>query len=173
MTPERWARVQESLEAFLELPRERRDAYLDEACKENPSLRDEVRSLAAQESTGSAVVGPGIEGERIGPYRIVREIGHGGMGVVYEAAQEKPVRRRVALKLIKLGMDTKQMIARCRGGRTSPWSTSPACRSSSTATSSGSASPSASSSWPRSVTGCSTRIRKGSSTATSSRGTFS
>ena len=49
MTPERWARVQEILEAFLELPREQRDAYLDEACKEDPSLRDEVRSLAAQE----------------------------------------------------------------------------------------------------------------------------
>ena len=67
MTPERWARVQEILESFLDLPLEKRDTYLDEACKEDASLRDEVRSLAAQESTGSAVVGPGIAGERIGP----------------------------------------------------------------------------------------------------------
>ena len=54
---------------------------------------------------------------RIGPYRILCEIGEGGMGIVYEAEQQKPVRRKVALKLIKWGMDTKQVIARFESER--------------------------------------------------------
>src|SRR5947209_113764 len=48
--------------------------------------------------------------ERIGRYKILQKIGEGGCGVVYMAEQEEPVRRRVALKVIKLGMDTKQVI---------------------------------------------------------------
>ena len=51
-------------------------------------------------------------GDRIGRFRLVRPIGEGGFGVVFEAEQEEPVRRRVALKVIKLGMDTKQVVAR-------------------------------------------------------------
>ncbi len=51
-------------------------------------------------------------GNRIGRYKILQEIGEGGCGVVYMAEQEEPVRRRVALKVIKLGMDTKSVIAR-------------------------------------------------------------
>src|SRR5712671_6318111 len=51
-------------------------------------------------------------GERIGRYRLLQEIGYGGCGVVYMAEQEEPVRRRVALKVIKLGMDTRQVVAR-------------------------------------------------------------
>jgi len=63
---------------------------------------------------------PGARGEpsrRIGPYRILRSIGEGGMGVVYEAEQEKPVRRNVALKLVKWGMDTKSVVARFESER--------------------------------------------------------
>ena len=56
-------------------------------------------------------------GSRIGPYRLLQEIGEGGMGVVYMAEQEKPVRRRVALKIIKPGMDTSQVIARFEAER--------------------------------------------------------
>ena len=48
-----------------------------------------------------------VTGERIGHYKILQQIGEGGFGVVYVADQEEPVRRRVALKVIKLGMDTK------------------------------------------------------------------
>src|SRR5262249_21011024 len=51
-------------------------------------------------------------GDRIGRYKLLEQIGEGGCGVVYVAEQEEPVRRRVALKVIKLGMDTKQVIAR-------------------------------------------------------------
>ena len=55
--------------------------------------------------------------ERIGPYKILEVLGEGGMGVVYLAQQAKPIRRRVALKVIKLGMDTKQVIARFEAER--------------------------------------------------------
>nr|MCU0253790.1 hypothetical protein [Acidobacteriota bacterium] len=47
----------------------------------------------------------------IGPYRLVRKVGEGGMGLVFEAEQERPIRRRVALKLIRSGLDTEQFIA--------------------------------------------------------------
>ncbi len=56
-------------------------------------------------------------GHRIGHYKILEQIGEGGFAVVYLAEQEKPVRRRVALKIIKLGMDTKQVIARFEAER--------------------------------------------------------
>src|SRR5262245_32245229 len=56
-------------------------------------------------------------GDRIGRYRLIEEIGHGGCGVVYMAEQEEPVRRRVALKVIKLGMDTRQVVARFEAER--------------------------------------------------------
>ncbi len=55
--------------------------------------------------------------DRIGPYRILEQLGEGGFAVVYLAEQTEPVRRRVALKVIKLGMDTKQVIARFEAER--------------------------------------------------------
>ncbi len=62
---------------------------------------------------------PSTEGpaNRIGPYKLLQEIGEGGMGIVYMAEQEKPVRRRVALKIIKPGMDSEQVIARFEAER--------------------------------------------------------
>src|SRR5206468_655962 len=56
-------------------------------------------------------------GSRIGRYKLLQPIGEGGMGNVYMAEQEEPVRRRVALKIIKLGMDTKQIVARFEAER--------------------------------------------------------
>jgi serine/threonine protein kinase len=57
------------------------------------------------------------EGSQIDRYKLLERIGEGGMGVVYMAEQEKPVRRRIALKIIKLGMDTKQVVARFEAER--------------------------------------------------------
>ena len=59
-------------------------------------------------------MGPVLErpGTQIGPYKLLEEIGEGGMGVVYMAEQKEPVRRKVALKIIKPGMDTREVIAR-------------------------------------------------------------
>src|SRR5215813_11970881 len=63
-----------------------------------------------------AIVGASLRterlGDRVGRYRLLEEIGHGGCGVVYLAEQKEPVRRQVALKIIKLGMDTRQVVAR-------------------------------------------------------------
>ena len=78
---------------------------------------------AAFASVGAAEISPEIEaefarlkpeevGEQIGPYKLMEQIGQGGFGTVWVADQERPVRRRVALKIIKLGMDTKEVIAR-------------------------------------------------------------
>ena len=55
---------------------------------------------------------PEEAGEQIGQYKLMEKIGEGGFGTVWVADQERPVRRRVALKIIKMGMDTKQVIAR-------------------------------------------------------------
>ena len=65
----------------------------------------------------SPVLKPEEAGDRIGRYKLLQQIGEGGFGVVWMAEQEKPVRRRVALKVIKLGMDTKQVIARFEAER--------------------------------------------------------
>ena len=69
------------------------------------AMKDDVTKLGDGVDEGPA-------GTRIGPYRLVRQIGEGGMGVVYHAQQVQPIRRDVALKIIKPGMDTKQVIAR-------------------------------------------------------------
>ena len=74
-----------------------------------------LRARAVSSANAQPVVeGPG---SHIGLYRLLQEIGEGGMGVVYMAEQEKPVRRRVALKIIKPGMDTSQVIARFEAER--------------------------------------------------------
>ena len=112
-----------------------RAAYLDAACAGNEALRKRVEELLREEKnmgtfleipalsnsftpppvpprgpTGTVIVAELTEksGDFIGHYKLLQKIGEGGCGVVYMAQQEKPVRRRVALKIIKLGMDTKQ-----------------------------------------------------------------
>ena len=125
MATDRWQQVKDLLQQALELAPEQRAAFLAEAYAKDLTLRQEIESLMAlHQQADSFLEKPPLEesltvtrdgqGEaeaddarQIGPYRILQEIGHGGMGVVYEAEQEKPVRRRIALKLIKSGMDTK------------------------------------------------------------------
>src|SRR6266850_2106897 len=112
----------------LRLPPEDRDRYLDKTCKADVEFRRRVEALlqayeqagdflgrpAAGRPTGAAPAFPAGEkpGDRIGHYKLLQQIGEGGYGVVYMAEQEAPVRRRVALKIIKPGMDTKSVIAR-------------------------------------------------------------
>lgn len=101
-----------------------RDAFLDGECAGDALLRQRVSELLAehykQESffLDAAPLGASENfgnqrlGSRIGPYRLLQQIGEGGMGTVYMAEQTAPVQRRVALKVIKRGMDSRQVIAR-------------------------------------------------------------
>ena len=118
--------------AALRLPSGERAAYLDEACAGDAALRQRIEELLrASEEAGAflqnpAAVPPGgtipaspaeKAGDQIGRYKLLQQIGEGGCGVVYMAEQTEPVQRRVALKVIKLGMDTKQVIARFEAER--------------------------------------------------------
>ena len=99
-----------------------RQAYLDEACAGQPELREKVDALLkAHVDAGSFLANPPSDVQRttpmepiaerpgmvIGPYKLLEQIGEGGFGVVFMAEQQRPVRRRVALKVIKPGMDTR------------------------------------------------------------------
>jgi len=128
MTSERHAQIKELFLAACERPAEERSAFLGKVCGGDEELRREVESLLHFHDDAASVPPGGIEGlqlrtpagptpERIGNYRVLQRLGEGGMGVVYEAVQEKPVRRRVALKLIKWGMDTKEVVARFESER--------------------------------------------------------
>ena len=109
---------------------------LDQACAGDTELRQRLEGLLrSHETPDSFLVNPPAEGperstdsdpngstaegpgSRIGPYKLLEQIGEGGMGVVYMAEQTQPVRRKVALKIIKPGMDTKQVIARFEAER--------------------------------------------------------
>ena len=132
--------------AILESAADRREAFLKDACAADADLRRRVDALLrAHEAASGFLQGPGgstfeatidrtlkPEAEpaidviqhldetletMIGPYKLREKIGEGGMGVVYIAEQEKPVRRRVALKIIKPGMDTAQVVARFEAER--------------------------------------------------------
>jgi tetratricopeptide (TPR) repeat protein len=104
---------------------EERAAYLDQACGSNKSLRQDVEALlAAHDRLGSfhpaATVDEPISerpGTVIGPYKLLEQIGEGGFGVVFMAEQQQPLRRKVALKVLKPGMDTRQVVARFEAER--------------------------------------------------------
>jgi tetratricopeptide (TPR) repeat protein len=108
------------------------DAYLDEACAGDEELRGQVAMLLkahAQEGSlpGRAALGLGrteayqplseSPGTVIGPYKLLEQIGEGGFGIVFMAEQQQPVRRKVALKVLKPGMDTRQVVARFEAER--------------------------------------------------------
>lgn len=112
-----------------------RESYLRHACEGDPPLKTKVEALLKSAVEAKAVFGEDAEpdssqestlvdhpvtegpGALIGHYKLLQEIGQGGMGVVYMAEQKEPVKRRVALKIIKQGMDTKQVIARFEAER--------------------------------------------------------
>src|SRR5262245_29888014 len=103
-----------------------REAYLAQACGADTRLRAEVESLlqagqaaggffaALRCPPGTTLDQPTSErpGDVIGPYKLLERIGEGGFGVVFLAEQTEPVRRNVALKVLKPGMDTRQVVAR-------------------------------------------------------------
>ena len=128
MEQDRWQRLWSVFHGALERPEGReRAGFLTESCGSNAALAAEVDALlAAHEATEGPFPHPGVAdapdteaeiGGRIGPYRLVRRIGEGGMGVVYEALQEEPIRRRVALKLIKLGINSREVVRRFEAER--------------------------------------------------------
>jgi serine/threonine protein kinase/tetratricopeptide (TPR) repeat protein len=108
-----------------------RAAYLDKVCGGDEELRAEVETLLkAHDEAGDFLEVPAVDsnatldnpsiegpGTKIGQYELLQLIGEGGMGLVYLAEQKKPVRRQVALKIIKPGMDSKQVIARFEAER--------------------------------------------------------
>jgi tetratricopeptide (TPR) repeat protein len=109
-----------------------RAAFLDKACGDDTDLRTRVEALlTVHDRVGSFLDVPPVDTDatleseapsnapamKIGRYKILQEIGAGGFGVVYMAEQQEPVRRKVALKILKLGMDTKQVIARFEAER--------------------------------------------------------
>ena len=109
-----------------------RAAYLDEKCGSGTPRRARVEALlAAYEKAGEFLTGSAFDpivtladsaivegpGSVIGRYKLLEKIGEGGMAVVYMAEQQEPIRRKVALKIIKLGMDTRQVIARFEAER--------------------------------------------------------
>ncbi|MBL9127106.1 MAG: protein kinase [Verrucomicrobiales bacterium] len=111
----------------LRSPREL-DAYLRDACRDDSEMRRQVESLlGARERAGGfledhvravpAALFSEEDDDRIDRYRILGKLGEGGCGIVYLAEQEEPVRRRVALKVIKLGMDTRAVVARFEAER--------------------------------------------------------
>src|SRR5216110_292653 len=121
-------REKEIFEQALDItPTEERLRFLTSACGKDAALLARVQALLRADESGEsflpeqpkAIVVPITEkpGDKIGRYKLLQQIGEGGCGVVYMAEQTEPVRRRVALKVIKLGMDTKQVIARFEAER--------------------------------------------------------
>src|SRR5262245_15142503 len=111
----------------MQQPPQERAAYLERACAGEPALRQRVEALlGAHAAAGSflqptavrpcpTAEGPPV-GERpgasVGPYKLLELLGQGGMGEVWLAQQQEPVKRLVALKLIRAGLDSAQVIAR-------------------------------------------------------------
>ena len=135
MSTQRWEWMKQILEDALQLPSDQRPAYLDSACGTDGELRSEVESLIdSNEAAGSqflAVPAPDLLlsssphdaktplSQMIGPYRLVEELGRGGMGQVWLAEQTTPLKRQVALKLIKGGMFDRNALQRFQSERQS------------------------------------------------------
>jgi eukaryotic-like serine/threonine-protein kinase len=131
MPPTDVDRVKTILAEAIEKVGPDRRAFLDQACGSDAILRAEVESLlASAEEAGEFLQSPTAgapaasedplregPGSIIGPYKLLELIGEGGFGSVFMAEQQFPIRRKVALKIIKLGMDTRQVIARFEAER--------------------------------------------------------
>src|SRR5437764_9247850 len=119
------------LEAIEKTDAGARAAFLDGACGDNPPLRAEVEALLRAHEKPQVLLDvpePAVQtidlpqfaerpGTVIGPYKLLQQIGEGGMGTVFMAEQTRPVQRKVALKVIKPGMDSGQVVARFEAER--------------------------------------------------------
>ena len=127
-------RIESIFFAAIEIPTAtERNAFLDEVCDQDSVLRQEVELLiTAQQAPDSFLQQPVMdttstsasdveerEGSQIGRYKLLEKLGEGGFGLVFMAEQTSPVRRRVALKIIKPGMDSKEVVARFEAERQS------------------------------------------------------
>jgi eukaryotic-like serine/threonine-protein kinase len=139
--PDRWARIDFLFGEALDRPPQERLAYLASATEGDPELFEEVRSLLEREAAAEALIGDSVTGfvpellasfasgdpsteatsaeemagRRVGPYRLLSELGRGGMGTVYLAERaDGEFEKRVALKLVKRGMDTDELLGRFR-----------------------------------------------------------
>jgi serine/threonine protein kinase len=140
MRPERWQQIREVLEKALEMAPGERSAFLNRACSSDPSLRQEVETLLASSpdvrssflQSSAPADGLSMDQDRFGAvgtldagqvfaqrFQLVRKLGEGGMGQVWLAEQTSPVRRQVALKLIKAGMYDEAIVQRFQSERQS------------------------------------------------------
>src|SRR5947208_920902 len=131
MTPERWKLINELLDDILDHEAEKRPFILTQACAGDPLLRLELESLlAAHEQAGGFMESlpsqagelfgsaQPLIGQMIGPYRVLREIGRGGMGVVYMAARaDQQFIKLVAIKVVWLGANRHEVLQRFRQER--------------------------------------------------------
>ena len=133
MNAERWGRVKALFEASLDQEPAVRRSWLEEECGNDTKLLSEVLTLLEADEGPVPVLDQGLEGalgellpafrfdptgHRFGPYRVVREIGRGGMATVFEAVRDdEQFEQRVAIKLIKRGMDTDAILERFRQER--------------------------------------------------------
>ena len=127
METNRWRQIEDLFQSALDCEPARRAAFLDCACAGDASLREEVESLLASYEKGSFTEAPAfveglnlleendersLAGQNIGPYKVIRKLGQGGMGAVYLAARaDQAFQKEVAIKLIKRGQDTDDVIA--------------------------------------------------------------
>ena len=131
LRPERWREIKALLLRLFELPQEEHAAFLDQHCKDDPSLLEDLHIALETGGAGSPLPEPSsgprlaallgelslngeaskassLAGEFIGAYRLVRELGHGGMGAIYLAERaDGTLEHKAALKLIRPGFDTK------------------------------------------------------------------
>ncbi|MCP3918736.1 MAG: protein kinase [bacterium] len=130
LSPEQVQRVKELFHRAADLPSAERVSFVEHHCAGEEALRDTLCSLLQEldedatfletwpslEGEGDERATPGVP-ERIGRYRILEKIGEGGMGAVYLAEQEEPVHRKVALKILRMGMNSAQLVARFESER--------------------------------------------------------
>jgi serine/threonine-protein kinase len=134
ISPEQWGKLKEMFRTAIEYEPQQRAAFLDQVCLDSPDLRREIESLLASHDGAAnfietpvfaenvkALVEPrseSVEGQRVGHYQLIREIGRGGMGMVYLAERaDDQYQQLVAIKVVRRGMDTDDIVRRFRNER--------------------------------------------------------